>query len=206
MQVAIERFDPARHDSATVARLIYQADPSLMRFVLGAEDEAVPVLTALVEMEHNDYSGRYVRCAVDETGEVVGIAAGLTGAERRAATRLRGREWGRALGARRMLRAMRWGSKLESVATTEVADDEFYLSALTVDERHRGGGVGSALLSSVTAEHPVVITDVNITKNDALRFYRRHGFEVEREMTFVHKGDALGNFQIRRDARAAGAG
>ncbi len=206
MQVTIERFDPARHDAATVARLVYQADPSLMRFVFGEEDEAVPVLARLVEMDHNEYSGRYVRCAVTGSGEVVGVAAGLTGAERRASAKESGKEWGRALGARGMLRAMRWGPRLESVATTEVGDDELYLSALTVDERFRGHGVGSALLASVLDEHPVVVTDVNITKDDALRFYRRHGFEVEREMTFVHKGDALGNFQIRRDARRAGAG
>lgn len=197
MDIALERYDPARHDAETVARLIYQADPSLMRFVFGDEAAAARVIAKLLGMEHNDYAGRRVVCAV-EAGEVVGVLAGLTGAEKRASAQATGKEWGAALGVRGMLRAMRWGPKLESVATTELADDEFYISALAVDERLRGQGVGSRLLEVAFAEHPVVVTDVNIGKADAMRFYERNGFTALKELTFEHKGQTLGNYQIRR--------
>ena len=94
MDVTIERFDPARHDARTVARLIYQADPSLMRFVFGDESAAERVISALVRMEHNEYAGPRVTCAVHD-GEVVGVIAGYTGAEKSAAGAESGREWGR---------------------------------------------------------------------------------------------------------------
>ncbi len=197
MDVTIECFDAGRHDARAVARLIYQADPSLMRFVFGDEDAAVPVIAKLVGMEHNEYAGGRVMCAVDGA-EVMGVIAGLTGAERREAKKDAGREWGKALGVRGMVRALKWGAKLESVATTDVGDDEYYISALTVDERYRGAGVGSKLLVEVARDHDVVVTDVNIDKADAIRFYERHGFAIEDKMTFEHEGVELGNYKIRR--------
>lgn len=197
MDLALERFDPEAHDARAVARLIYQADPALMRFVFGEEDAAVPVIARLVAMEHNDYSGRHITCALDG-GRIVGVIAGLTGAEREESKAGSGKDWGKALGLRGMLRAVRYGPKLESVATTEIGDEEYYISALTVDERYRGKGVGSELIAGVLREHEVVVTDVNVDKDAAIRFYQRHGFAIMREMTFEHEGRRLGNYQIRR--------
>lgn len=199
MDVSIERFDAGRHDAQAVARLIYQADPSLMRFVFGEEDAAVPVIAKLVGMEHNEYAGRRVMCAVNGA-EVVGVIAGYTGAERREEKKDAGREWGKALGFKGMFRALKWGTKLESVATTDIGDDEYYVSALAVDERCRGKGIGSKLLAEAFRDHVVVVTDVNIANNDAIRFYERNGFAIEDRMTFEHGGAELGNFKIRRGA------
>ena len=197
MDVTIERFDPDRHDAQAAASLIYQADPALMRFVFGDADAAVPAIAKLVGMEHNEYAGRRVTCALDG-GELVGVIAGLTGAERRAAKKDAGREWGKALGVKGMFRALKWGPKLESVATTDIGDDEYYISALTVDERCRGRGIGSKLLVDVLRVHDVVITDVNIAKDDSIRFYERNGFVIDKKMTFEHEGAELGNYKIRR--------
>ena len=197
MDVTIEHFDPDRHDARAVASLIYQADPALMRFVFGDEGAAVPVIAKLVGMDHNEYAGRRVTCALDE-GQLVGVIAGLTGAQRREAKKEAGREWGKALGVKGMFRALKWGTKLESVATTDIGDNEYYISALTVDERCRGKGVGSKLLAEVFRSHDVVITDVNIAKDDAIRFYERNGFAIEKKMTFEHEGTELGNYKIRR--------
>lgn len=197
MSVAIEEFEPTIHDTRAVARLIYQADPSLMRLVFGGEESAVKVIARLVGMEHNEYAGSRILCARDDD-QVVGIIAGLTGAARRESKSESGKEWGRALGFLGMVRAIRYGSKLEGVATTEVGNNEYYISALTVDDRYRGQGIGSTLLEHVLREHEVVVTDVNIAKADAIRFYERHGFTIQKEMTFVHKGAKVGNFQIKR--------
>lgn len=197
MDISIEPFDPARHDTDTVARLIYQADPSLMRLVFGEESEAVRTIGKLVGMEHNDYSGRRIICATYD-GEVVGMIAGLDGAEKQAAAKGSGKEWGRALGPLGMVRALRYGPKLEGVSTTDLDDEEFYISALTVDARHRGTGIGSRLLGEVLRDHDVVVTDVNIAKADSIRFYERHGFKVGGERTFAHKGHKIGNRPLRR--------
>lgn len=199
MAVSLEPFDSRAHDTETVARLIYQADPSLMRFVFGDEDRAAATIGALVGMDENEYAGRRILCAVDD-GAVVGVIAGLTGAEKRDSAKAAGTEWGRALGARGMVRAVRWGSKLARVATPteEIADDEYYISALTVDEKHRGEGIGSKLIEAVLAEHDRVVTDVNVEKDASIRFYERHGFQVGAELAFEHRGKKLGNYQIRR--------
>ncbi len=122
----------------------------------------------------------------------------LQGVEQRVSKKDAGREWGKALGVKGMFRALKWGRKLESVATTDIGDDEYYISALTVDERCRGKGVGSRLLAEVFRDHDVVITDVNIAKDDAIRFYERNGFVIEKKMTFQHKVAELGNYKIRR--------
>lgn len=197
MDIAIERYDSARHDPEVVARLIYQADPSLMRFVFGDEHRAVPIIARLVGGAHNDYAGSRVTCAVHDGG-VIGVMAGLTGAEKAASAKPSGKEWGAALGLRGMARALRWGPKLERVSTTDLAADEFYISALTVDDRYQGRGIGSQLLAEALRDHDTVVTDVNIDKADALRFYERHGFEAQGEMVFEHEGRRLGNHQIRR--------
>lgn len=96
-----------------------------------------------------------------------------------------------------MLRALRYGPRLAEVSTTELADEEFYISALTVDGRYRGKGIGTRLLAEVFRGYNKVVTDVNITKDDSLRFYRRNGFVVWNSMTFIHKGEELGNYHIR---------
>jgi ribosomal protein S18 acetylase RimI-like enzyme len=197
MEIRITAYDSSRHDAQAVARLIYHADPRLMRFVFGPESSAVPAIAKLVGMRHNDYAGARVTCA-EQNGEVVGIIAAISAAEKREAAAHVGREWVAALGVLGMVRAMRWGPKLEGVATTELADDETYVSALAVDERLRGEGVGTRLLRDVLDRQPVVVTDVNVGNADALRFYQRHGFEIQREMTFTYRGETLGNYQLER--------
>lgn len=196
--VTLEPFDAQHHDARLVARLIYQADPALMSFVFGDEHKSAERLAALVGMEHNDYAGRRIICALCD-GSVVGVLAGLTGAERASSAKSAGQEWPLALGLGGTLRAIRWSSRLESVATQDVAASEYYISALSVDEARRGNGIGSALLGEVLDRQDVVVADVNIAKSDPIRFYQRHGFEIAETMTFRHKGQVFGNHQMRRE-------
>lgn len=52
------------------------------------------------------------------------------------------------------------------------------LEMLFVDGRHRGHGVGSALLRRAVADHPGLRLDVNEQNPQAVGFYERHGFVV----------------------------
>lgn len=195
MEIVIEDFDASRHAAAHVARLIHGADPHLMELAFGEERWAVPALTRLVCARHNEFSGRWLRCAVAE-GRLGGVLAGRTGAEKVAAESGSGLEWARAVGLRGLPRALTYGSRLASVSTSDVADDEFYVAALSVDEGSRRRGIGSALIDGVLREYGAVVLDVNIDNVDAVRFYQRHGFRITRTMTFLHKGRVVGNHQM----------
>ena len=197
MDFELQPFSPAVHDSAQVARLIYKADPLLMRFVLGNEEQAVPTLTKLIAGEHNEYAGRRIRCAV-RGGEPAGILIGVTGEEKRASARGSGQEWASAVGLGGVVRAVRYGSKLAKIATGDISDSEYYIAALTVDERFRRQGVASLLMSEVSREHESIIVDVNIDNGGAIHFYERNGFRISETKTFRHKGATFGNHQMRR--------
>lgn len=60
------------------------------------------------------------------------------------------------------------------------------IESVHVDERHRGGGVGAALLEAAVAQaHALGCYRVQLTSNksrvDAHRFYLRHGFVASHE-------------------------
>jgi putative acetyltransferase len=50
------------------------------------------------------------------------------------------------------------------------------LEMLFVHAAHRGGGIGSALLGAVMAEHHVTRVEVNEQNPQAVGFYQHHGF------------------------------
>ena len=52
------------------------------------------------------------------------------------------------------------------------------LEMLFIDNDYRGRGVGSALLHAALARYPSLTVDVNEQNEQALGFYRHHGFVV----------------------------
>lgn len=50
------------------------------------------------------------------------------------------------------------------------------LEMLFIDQRHRGHGVGSALLREAIAKVPDLLVDVNEQNPQAVGFYQHHGF------------------------------
>ncbi|WP_347271745.1 acetyltransferase [Rhizorhabdus histidinilytica] len=54
--------------------------------------------------------------------------------------------------------------------------NDSHMEALFVDPRHRGAGVGRALVDHAAALHGAVTTDVNEQNGQAVGFYRRLGF------------------------------
>lgn len=67
------------------------------------------------------------------------------------------------------------------------SEGEFVLDHLYVHPAHQGAGLGGAVLAEVLAAADVQAARVRVTAlllSDANRFYRRHGFELERTSEF----------------------
>ncbi len=197
MNLLFEPYDPQGHDPTTVARLIFEADPQLTSLVMGPEDKAVSRFKILLETEGSPWSASRTTVVVNE-GKVVGVIVGSYGDERKEADS-KAMQWGRALGLRWLLGSIRMGMKMVNAVTKHVASDEYYPLALTVHEECRGKGVGSEMMRWILDRHPKVVIDVNINKDDAIRFYRRHGFEIVEENTIMHKGERIGNYSMKNE-------
>lgn len=56
--------------------------------------------------------------------------------------------------------------------------NDSHMEALFIDPRHRGGGIGRALVDHAVALHGAITTDVNAQNGQAVGFYARLGFVV----------------------------
>ena len=89
--------------------------------------------------------------------------------------------------------AGRWNLRLRIVSVffaplmriiSSIADDNFYLLAIAVDEELRGKGIGSILIDSIEEQARAngatrLTLDVSANNEGARHFYDRHGFAVE---------------------------
>lgn len=195
MDIEMQPYDPSRHAADRVAELIFEADPALTSLIMGEREEAVERFKLLLGISSSPWSAeRTLVALLDE--EVVGVLVGAMGDEKAEADR-KAAEWGRAMGLRWLLKSIRVGMKMAKAVTNDVADDEYYPLALTVSAEHRGKGIGSQMMEWILQNHDRVVIDVNIDKQDAVRFYQRHGFEIVGENTIVHKGKRIGNYSMR---------
>jgi ribosomal protein S18 acetylase RimI-like enzyme len=78
----------------------------------------------------------------------------------------------------------------ERLHKREVPPRHWYLSTLGVDPRRQGQGIGSALIGPVLARADAesLFCYLETEKEENLRFYRRHGFEVAVEDNLPNGG------------------
>lgn len=80
-----------------------------------------------------------------------------------------------------------------SVDPYRPARDHYYLYVLGVDPGGRARGTGSSLVDHVLrrCDEEAVPAFLENTRKENLRFYRRHGFEVTREVRLGERGPTL---------------
>ncbi len=178
-QVTIRR---ARADDAAEAGpLVFAAAPILFALLFGpGEREAVRALTRLFALGGNPFGFEQAWAAVQGEAVVGVIIAATVDARRRAGRRM----WWllprvRGLGAmlQRLPEAM---AMMRGYASPPA--EAFYVGILAVAEQYRGRGIGSLLLDeaaeqAVEARCAVTVLHVELDHHDALRFYRRAGYE-----------------------------
>ena len=172
----ITKFDLKAHDIGRVADLIVNARTD--------DDETDPwksraMVTDLIRAGNNFLGHENI--LISRSGhEITGLAIGYRGTgKNELATLLR------------LLVSLRMGEFLSYLTlmarllqggfTPGIEDDEFYISALAVDERYRGKGIGSLLLNRIieTARSKNcrnVVLEVDGDNEPAIGLYRKFGF------------------------------
>jgi len=195
MRIVMEPYNPQKHDADKVANLIFEADPDLTSLIMGDRHEAVGRFKVLMEVESSPWSaGKTSVATIDD--EIVGVLVGAMGDEKVEADS-KAVEWGRTMGFKWLIRSVRIGMKMTNTVSNDVSADEYYPLALTVSAECRGKGIGSQMMEWILQKYEKVVIDVNIEKQDAIRFYQRHGFRIVGENTISHKGRRIGNYSMR---------
>lgn len=161
------------------ARYLDTAAEGFFRFMLGRQAASV-VATAYTRPD-NDYSFQNVSFA-EQDGVVVGMISGYTAEQRRGFS---AHPWQSAEGYRAgRTRAVAFlCAPLLKVLET-IADGDFYLQAIAVDDHARGKGVGSVLMDFVEESARAggssrLCLDVSAKNEGARRLYEHRGMIVE---------------------------
>ncbi len=170
---------PTHDEGLLFARYLDTAAEGLFRLMLGRRSAHI-LATAFVE-ENHDLSYRHVTFA-ERDGVVVGMVSGYA-AEQHACSSFdplieaAGRRNLRFRIARILLAPLL--HILDSIG-----DRDFYLQAIAVDEKARGGGLGTLLLDSLerrarNSGASRLSLDVSARNRKAIRFYERRGMTIE---------------------------
>lgn len=178
-QVVLRDANPTFDEELFFARYLDQAAEGFFRLMLGRRYTEI-IAKAFVQPDH-DLSHQYVSFA-ERDSVIVGMVSGYTAEQHRHSSHL---PLKRAAG--------RWNLRLRIVSVlfaplmrimNSIADDDFYLLAIAVDEKFRGKGIGSILIDSIQGQARAngatrLTLDVSANNEGARHFYDRHGFAVE---------------------------
>jgi ribosomal protein S18 acetylase RimI-like enzyme len=187
--VTIEKLDLNKHDLDAVARLIYYTDRPLTDPMFGRdENKAIEIIKRLVKMKNNHFSYRHTYCAMID-GHVAGILIGFDYATKKSIGKKCWLDFWQAFGLFGILPILPAIVLIESVVTSRIAPDGYFINALSVDPSMRSRGIGSLLISHVASISNKIFLDVNICNPKALKLYEQLGFGIIREniVRFLNK-------------------
>jgi len=179
---------PTVDDGLVFARFLDEAAEGFFRFILGGK--AAEIIAKAYAKPDNEYSYENAIFAVRDD-LIVGMACGFTGKRSRSFSDQPLKN-GTGRHALRIAVAGFLLSRLKQILE-DVAEDDFYLLAIAVDEDARGLGAGSTLLGAMenraaAAGSSRLALDVSAKNEGARRFYERHGMTAESnwpELDFV---------------------
>ena len=177
--IALRAAKPTFEEGLVFARYLDVAAEGFFRIMLGRRVADI-IATVFARPDH-DYSFQNVIFAEHDKA-IVGMASGFTAEQhhRSSDQQLKQAAGYRAL---RMMCLSALGAPLLRVLKT-LADGDFYLLAIAVDEEFRGEGVGSALMNSIedrarASGSARLALDVLPRNERARRLYERCGMIVE---------------------------
>jgi len=177
--IILRTANPTFDEGLVFARFLDEAAEGFFRFMLGRRVADI-IATTFAQPDH-DYSYQNVTFA-ERDEVIVGMAAGYTAEQHRRFSELPLKQaagkWAFRMRGVRIL-----GSPLWRVLET-LADGDFYLLAIAIDQELRGEGVGSGLMDSVEDRARVsgstrLCLDVSAKNKGARRLYERRGMSVE---------------------------
>ncbi len=179
MEMDIVKFDLNIHDIDRLAELILSADEEI-RGVSGIGD-SYGTVKGLIRAGNN-FLGHENIYIFSDGDEIYGLMIGYCGKGSGALKTL--------LTLLLTLRLTEFASYMTLTAnllhgtyTPDIEDDDFYISALTVDDRMRGKGIGTLLLSKaleLARENKCksVLLDVDVGNGNARSLYEKFGFKL----------------------------
>jgi len=177
--VVLRAARPTFDEGLACGRYLDEAAEGFYTFMLGRRAAHI-LATAYVQPNHS-YSFQNVTFA-ERDRQIVGMALGFTAEQR---LRFSDRPLKEAAGypALRVMAVRIFLAPLFRILET-IADGDFYLLAIAIDEESRGKGVGSALMDSAEerarASHAARLSlDVSAKNRGAYRLYERRGMTVE---------------------------
>jgi ribosomal protein S18 acetylase RimI-like enzyme len=177
--ISLRPANSTEDDGLAFARYLDEAAEGFFRFMLGRRAKQI-VATAFTQPDH-DLSHQNVTFA-ERDNIIVGMVSGYTAEEHRRSTH---ETLKRAAG--------RWNLRMRIVLVLfsplmriidSIADNDFYLQAIAVDEGLRGSGVGTVLMDSLEQRARAsgstrLALDVSAKKQSARRFYERRRMSIE---------------------------
>jgi ribosomal protein S18 acetylase RimI-like enzyme len=165
---------------ASYLALEAQASEPYTAFVYEDPAEAARVQRLLFERDVGDLARRFGRLAMVD-GQPAGMLACIPG-DQLAATRLKAALVLRKAGVFEAPGTAR-RSSLAGPTLAKLGPEDFYLSRISVDQAHRGRGIGRELLAFYEAEGRRLgarrlILEVSPAHREAMRLYERAGFAI----------------------------
>jgi ribosomal protein S18 acetylase RimI-like enzyme len=177
----------APDDAERAASIIYETMGTLGDYLLGQtrREDTIRVLAILFREKRHLLSYQFSTLAVEE-GEIVGIAQAVPGADLWKATIGLARACAKCLGWRAAIRLAWRGFPLAFEPDAEAG--EFYVETLAVAPAYRNRGIGRVLLEDAerrgrVLNFPVCSLSVMLQNTNALRFYHRAGYRLDRTVT-----------------------
>ena len=177
--VTLRAASPTFDDGLTFARYLDEAAEGFFRFMLGRRAGRI-IATAFAQPDH-DLSYQNVTFA-ERDNVIVGMVSGYTAERHRRSSH---QPLKRAAGRRnlRMRIVLILFAPLMRIIDS-IADGDFYVQSIAIDNEIRGDGVGSVLMDffeerAHTSGSIRLSLDVSAKNEGARRFYERRGMTVE---------------------------
>ena len=177
--IVLRAAKPTFEEGLVFARYLDEAAEGFFRFMLGRRAEQI-IATAFTQPDH-DLSYQNVTFAECDN-VIVAMGAGYTAEQHRRSSRQPLRQ---AAGRRslRMRIVLVLFAPLMRIIDS-IADNDFYLQAIAVDEELRGSGVGTVLMDSLEQRARAsgstrLALDVSAKNESARRFYERRRMSIE---------------------------
>jgi ribosomal protein S18 acetylase RimI-like enzyme len=189
-QLSITPWQDELVDKQDAAALIWEADQEFNSLVYGSREEALRIISAMMDMEGSYFDRKHLLCG--SFGDALaGIAVHYPTALKKQVDQESGKAFGKLIGMKTMVKRIPTFINIGRATTSRIFDPEGgYIHTICVDARFRGRGVGRALTDHLAEQYGSIQLDVNVRKDDSRAFYKAIGFqEISRHRAKIRGAD-----------------
>jgi ribosomal protein S18 acetylase RimI-like enzyme len=173
------RFATPLDDTSTIARLIYETD-SIIPYLFGERDKALPKIESLVKREHTPFSHQHILVYESSSQVVKGILLAYSPQQKN--KKKEAEDYAQVFSSVELL--MLWFKSLFlKPIENKSAIDGLYIQNISVDAAARGEGIGTKIIDFIEEwasnnGTSSLWLDVAFANEKARKLYERQGFKV----------------------------